>query len=70
MELERMQSYYCAIEATMAIIGGFIGCNDEDIITYLRFNMRSQIYAKSLPMPIVWGVKRRLMTGDLGEVEP
>jgi glycine C-acetyltransferase len=44
----------------MAIIGGFIGCNDEDIITYLRFNMRSQIYAKSLPMPIVWGVKRRL----------
>ena len=52
--------YFCAFAKTMAIIGGFIGCNDEDIITYLRFNMRSQIYAKSLPMPIVWGVKRRL----------
>ena len=52
--------YFCAFAKTMAIIGGFIGCNDPDIITYLRFNMRSQIYAKSLPMPIVWGVKRRL----------
>ena len=52
--------YFCAFAKTMAIIGGFIGCNDPDIITYLRFNMRSQIYAKSLPMPIVYGVKRRL----------
>ena len=52
--------YFCAFAKTMAIIGGFIGCNDPDIIEYLRFNMRSQIYAKSLPMPIVWGVKRRL----------
>ena len=51
---------FCAFAKTMAIIDGFIGCNDPDIITYLRFNMRSQIYAKSLPMPIVWGVKRRL----------
>lgn len=52
--------YFCAFAKTMSIIGGFIGCNDPDIIEYLRFNMRSQIYAKSLPMPIVWGVKRRL----------
>lgn len=52
--------YFCAFAKSMSIIGGFIGCNDPDIIEYLRFNMRSQIYAKSLPMAIVWGVKRRL----------
>jgi len=52
--------YFCAFAKTMACIGGFIGCNDPDIIMYLRMNMRSQIYAKSLPMPIVYGVKRRL----------
>lgn len=52
--------YFCAFAKSMAIIGGFIGCNDEDVVRYLRMNMRSQIYAKSLPMPIVWGVKRRL----------
>lgn len=52
--------YFCAFAKTMAIIGGFIGCNDPDIIMYLRMNMRSQIYAKSLPMPIVWGIRRRL----------
>ena len=45
--------YFCAFAKTMAIIGGFIGCNDPDIITYLRFNMRSQIYAKSLLLRIV-----------------
>ena len=39
--------YFCAFAKTMAIIGGFIGCNDEDIITYLRFNMRSQKLLKS-----------------------
>ncbi len=52
--------YFCAFAKTMACIGGFIGCNDPDIVTYLRMNMRSQIYAKSLPMPIVYGIKRRL----------
>ena len=52
--------YFCAFAKTMAIIGGFIGCNDPDIITYLRFNMRSQIYAKSLPLPLVVGNMKRL----------
>ena len=44
---------------SMAGIGAFIAC-DEDICNYLRYNMRSQTYAKSLPMPMVIGSLKRL----------
>ncbi len=43
----------------MASIGAFI-CAEESIIEYLRYNMRSQVYAKSLPMPLVVGARKRL----------
>lgn len=43
----------------MAGIGGFIAC-DTDICYYLRYNMRSQTYAKSLPMTMVIGALKRL----------
>jgi glycine C-acetyltransferase len=43
----------------MAGIGAFVA-GREDVINYLRYNMRSQIYAKSLPMPIVIGSMKRL----------
>lgn len=43
----------------MAGIGGFIACA-TDICYYLRYNMRSQTYAKSLPMPMVIGALKRL----------
>ena len=43
----------------MASIGAFI-CAEENVIEYLRYNMRSQIYAKSLPMPLVVGARKRL----------
>jgi len=33
---------------------------EADVIDYLRYNMRSQIFAKSLPMPIVIGALKRL----------
>ena len=42
----------------MALIGGFIAAEPE-IIQYLRYNMRSQIFAKSLPMPLVEGLLKR-----------
>jgi glycine C-acetyltransferase len=48
-----------AFAKSMATIGGFIASKKE-IVKYLRFNMRSQIYAKSLPMPIVIGALKRL----------
>ncbi len=44
---------------SMAGIGAFVACN-EDICNYLRYNMRSQTYAKSLPMPMVIGALKRL----------
>lgn len=43
----------------MAGIGGFVAC-DTDVCYYLRYNMRSQTFAKSLPMPMVLGALKRL----------
>ena len=44
---------------SMASIGAFIS-STEDVIEYLRYNMRSQMFAKSLPMPLVVGARKRL----------
>jgi glycine C-acetyltransferase len=33
---------------------------NEEIVTFLRYNMRSQTFAKSLPMPMVVGLQKRL----------
>ncbi|MCJ8291604.1 MAG: aminotransferase class I/II-fold pyridoxal phosphate-dependent enzyme [Crocinitomicaceae bacterium] len=43
----------------MASIGAFI-CAEENIVEFLRYNMRSQVFAKSLPMPLVVGARKRL----------
>ncbi|PZX11386.1 glycine C-acetyltransferase [Breznakibacter xylanolyticus] len=45
---------------SMAGIGGFVA-STEEVVNYLRYNMRSQIYAKSLPMPMVVGLLKRLV---------
>jgi len=52
--------YFSTFAKSMAGIGGFIAANDEAIIDHLRYSMRSQIYAKSLPMPMVIGGMKRL----------
>ena len=57
--MDQIDIYIGAYAKSMAIIGGFIA-SDKDVINYLRYNMRSQIYAKSLPMPIVEGCLKRL----------
>lgn len=44
---------------SMASIGAFI-CAEEQIVEFLRYNMRSQVFAKSLPMPLVAGARKRL----------
>lgn len=44
---------------SMAGIGAFVA-GEPDIIYYLRYNMRSQTFAKSLPMPMVEGALKRL----------
>jgi glycine C-acetyltransferase len=51
--------YFGTFAKSMASIGAFI-CSNENIIEYLRYNMRSQIFAKSLPMPLVIGALKRL----------
>ncbi|MEW6467579.1 MAG: aminotransferase class I/II-fold pyridoxal phosphate-dependent enzyme [Bacteroidota bacterium] len=51
--------YFGTFAKSFALIGGFIS-SDEDVVEYLRYNMRSQIFAKSLPMPIVVGALKRL----------
>jgi len=51
--------YFSTFAKSMASIGAFIS-SDEQVIDYLRYNMRSQIFAKSLPMPLVIGALKRL----------
>ncbi|MDP4292126.1 MAG: aminotransferase class I/II-fold pyridoxal phosphate-dependent enzyme [Bacteroidota bacterium] len=51
--------YFATFAKAMASIGAFVAGN-ADIIKYLRFTLRSQIYAKSLPMPFVIGALKRL----------
>jgi len=50
--------YFATFAKSMAGIGAFVAGN-KDIIDYLRYNMRSQIFAKALPMPMVIGLKKR-----------
>ncbi len=51
--------YFGTFAKSMAGIGAFIA-STEEITNYLRYNMRSQTFAKSLPMPMVMGLKKRL----------
>jgi len=56
---DKIDLYFATFAKAMAGIGGFIAC-ETDICYYLRYNMRSQTYAKSLPMPMVIGGLKRL----------
>lgn len=51
--------YFGTFAKSMAGIGGFIA-GEKRVIKYLMYNMRSQIFAKSLPMPMVLGALKRL----------
>ena len=56
---EEIDVYFGTFAKSMASIGAFVVAK-ENVITYLRYNMRSQMFAKSLPMPIVVGARKRL----------
>jgi glycine C-acetyltransferase len=56
---DQVDIYFGTFAKSMASIGAFIS-GPEDIMMYLRYNMRSQTFAKSLPMPIVIGAIKRL----------
>ena len=51
--------YFGTFAKSFALIGGFIS-SDSQVVEYLRYNMRSQIFAKSLPMTLVKGALKRL----------
>ena len=51
--------YFGTFAKSMAGIGAFIA-SSEEVCDYLRYNMRSQIFAKSLPMAMVLGLLKRL----------
>ncbi|MGF1585350.1 MAG: aminotransferase class I/II-fold pyridoxal phosphate-dependent enzyme [Bacteroidales bacterium] len=56
---DEIDVYFGTFAKAMAGIGGFVA-GSEMVINYLRYNMRSQIFAKSLPMPMVIGAIKRL----------
>lgn len=51
--------YFGTFAKSFASIGGFIS-SEEQVIEYIRYNSRSQIFAKALPMPVVLGALKRL----------
>jgi len=51
--------YFSTFAKSMASIGAFIGA-EKQVVEYLRYNIRSQIFAKSVPMPLVIGNLKRL----------
>ena len=51
--------YFGTFAKSMASIGAFVS-GTKKIVRYLKYSMRSQIYAKSLPMPLVIGAIKRL----------
>ena len=52
--------YFSTFAKSMAAIGAFIASDNPEIIMYLKYNMRSQTYAKALPMPYVEAGRKRL----------
>ncbi|MCZ8023530.1 MAG: aminotransferase class I/II-fold pyridoxal phosphate-dependent enzyme [Cyclobacteriaceae bacterium] len=56
---DQIDLYFSTFAKSMASIGAFVA-GDKKILKYLRYSVRSQIYAKSLPMPLVVGGMKRL----------
>jgi glycine C-acetyltransferase len=56
---DQIDIYFATFAKSMAGFGGFVA-STKDVINYLRYNLRSQIYAKSLPMAMTLGAIKRL----------
>lgn len=57
--IEGVDIYFGTFAKSMAGIGAFVA-STEEITNFLRYNMRSQTFAKALPMPMVMGLLKRL----------
>jgi glycine C-acetyltransferase len=51
--------YFSTFAKSMAGIGAFVAAK-RSVVDYLQYNLRSQIFAKALPMPMVIGALKRL----------
>jgi glycine C-acetyltransferase len=56
---DKIDLYFSTFAKSMASIGAFVA-GERAIIDYIRYNIRSQIFAKSLPMPLTVGNLKRL----------
>jgi len=56
---DEIDVYFATFAKSMAGIGAFFA-GDFDVIKFLQYNMRSQMFAKSLPMAMVKGALKRL----------
>lgn len=57
--IEGVDVYFATFAKSMAGIGAFVASTKE-LTDYFRYNMRSQTFAKALPMPMVIGLLKRL----------
>ncbi len=64
--IDGVDLHFSTFAKSMASIGAFVA-GPKIILDFLRYNLRSQIYAKSLPMPLVIGALKRL---DLIRTKP
>ena len=56
---DEIDLYFGTFAKSFSSIGAFISA-EKEVISFLRYNIRSQIFAKSLPMPLVIGAIKRL----------
>jgi len=63
---DEIDVYLATFAKSMASIGAFVAA-DQEIIDYLKYNLRSQMFAKSLPMVYVKGALKRL---DMMRTQP
>jgi glycine C-acetyltransferase len=56
---DQIDLYFSTFAKSMASIGAFVA-GSKPVLKFLRFSVRSQIFAKSLPMPLVIGALKRL----------
>lgn len=57
--IDEVDVYFGTFAKSMAGIGAFVA-STQTIVNFLRYNMRSQTFAKALPMPMVIGLRKRL----------
>ncbi|MEM6717982.1 MAG: aminotransferase class I/II-fold pyridoxal phosphate-dependent enzyme [Bacteroidota bacterium] len=56
---DKVDLYFTTFTKSMASFGAIIA-GKKEVINYFKYNLRSQLFSKSLPMPIVYGLNERL----------